>query len=142
MLLFVSGVIAGTLVAVVVAAPLWLPWPATVRWSVSAQLPGLLDSWAGVPNPSLAFREVVLVDVAVTDGRVDLIGQEVISGHATTSEFQLAGDVPSAGVIAAVEGWCTAATPLLMWAEPAVRVHLYGPNQSVTELRLVDRIQS
>lgn len=133
MLLFAVGCLAGGALAVSLAAPFWMPWPMSVRWLVASQAP---DAFGGVMGtcPWVAFEEIVVVDVAVAYRRLEVHTVAVV-GSARMPGIRLHGDVPPIGTLAALEGWCAAATPLLLWWETGDRAHLYGPDGTVTSLR-------
>jgi hypothetical protein len=138
MLFFVAGLLAGALLAAVVSAPIWLPWPASLRWLIAARMPDALDIAAAVSCVPSVLTEVVIVDVTQEAEHTELAVREGVGDSRTA----LTGAVLTPGLLAALEGWCAAETPLLMWTESANRVHLYGPEACALELELLGRVRS
>lgn len=127
---FLLGCAVGAAVAACIAAPLLLPWPVRVRYLVNAQT---VDPLLGLgPIPRLNLRAVTVASVVVDNGRVDLTLEEVDVVRATVLSRE--GCLPSD--VARLDGWSAVDTPLLMIvdeeADAAGRVHVYGPDGSVT----------
>jgi hypothetical protein len=142
MLYFLLGIVVGAGVTLLVCAPQWLSWPASVRWALSSQSTGSLGFGLGAACASpLAFQEVVLVDVSVNEQRLELHGEEV--GGSTARKLVLTGAVPEPGLIARLEGWCAAATPLFVFGHDACdRAQLLGPDASVPHLPRVPALRT
>ena len=136
MVFFVMGCVVGAVLAALIAAPFWLSWPASMRWLLASQAPDPIAMGVGAITSPLALQEVVLVDVAIAYGRLRIIACEV-AGHEQVRSLHLTGEVLAPGTVAALEGWCAAASPLLLWYESDDDVHLFGPHVSVTGLRRV-----
>ena len=133
MIVFLLIVGCVVLSGAIVGAPLLLPWPAQVRWLMSARSMGadglIADGFGGL---QMEETRVVAVDprphclvVVVADPRR--------AGHGYAN--RLVGPRPGIGQLAALEGWAASATPLLLITEPDGQLGLHGPRAAYTGLR-------
>jgi hypothetical protein len=136
---FWLGALVGVAGVAIIAIPFRLPWPIALRWLIAGQSAHPLGAAGGVGAvvpARLSLREVVLVEVGTTNEGIELLVVEACLNG--TSRLLLVGARPAVGTVAMLDGWCAAATPLLLWSEPNGPVHLYGPHAAVTNLRRVE----
>jgi hypothetical protein len=120
------------LVAASISAPFLLPWSLRVRYLVDAPW---TDPFLGLgPAPRLEMRAVTLSALDIRHGDVE-VGFDEIGGRRTSViRFDRSGCAP--GVIARFDGWMALRTPLLVMMWDRGQVHIYGPDDEVTELTI------
>jgi hypothetical protein len=131
--LLVILVSVGVLVlGALVCAPLLLPWPQQVRWTVVAQAMG--DTGPGPASYQPArFREVRLVSVDTRAGVLELGVLDV--GHPARDALTFVGTTPpSRTVKALLDDWCALQTPMLLFVDAAGVASLTGPAATITNM--------
>jgi hypothetical protein len=127
----VIGCSAGALVAASISAPFLLPWSLRVWYLVDAPW---TDPFLGLqPAPRLEMRAVKLSGVEIHHSDVEIALGEM--GTVRTSVVRFAGAAAVPSVVAKIDGWIARRTPLLMMTD-AGQVHIYGPDDAVTELTI------
>jgi hypothetical protein len=130
---FVVGLVVGACVAAGIAAPVILPWRFRVRYLANAPMG---DPFLGLGRPpGYVTREVRAAEVEAHGRHVDLVLDEDFPGHGVRRTVLTSEACPPASV-AALDGWMTLRTPLLLIIDEHGAVNLYGPNSAVTEFGL------
>jgi hypothetical protein len=136
---FWLGALIGVAAVAIIAIPFRLPWPIALRWLIAGQSAHPLAAAGGVGAAvpaRMSMREVALVEVGTTVEGIELLVVEACLNR--RSRTLLVGARPAVGTVAMLDGWCAAATPLLLWSEPNGPVHLYSSHGAVTNLRRVE----
>jgi hypothetical protein len=140
MVVFLVVVGCGILLGATAVAPFFLPWPAQVRWLLAARWMSL-DGLAADGLGPFQMEETRLLAVETgPTGLLAVVADPHQSGHGFRT--RLVGPRPGIGVLAAMEGWAAAATPLLLVSEGDGLVSLFGPRTSVVGLRAAGADQS
>jgi len=127
---FVTALVLGLLALAV--GPLVLPWPAKLRWMVTAEA---VNPLVAVANARRRRRteEVVLVSVdEVVDGFVVVVEPDYPDGH--QARRRLVGTPSSIAKVATLEGWYRNGTPLLLVDWAGLVATLQGPHAAITGL--------
>jgi hypothetical protein len=137
---FLIGCVLGVFLVVCVGIPFLAPWPMRVRYLVDAQYADPVLGFA--PVPRLAIGVVTLTAVRADGGHVDLVVDETGAGVSGHGGRVLSRDACAAAVVARLDGWSALHTALLLIIDEKHRVHLYGPDGSITDLEFVgEKIQ-
>jgi hypothetical protein len=128
---FVIGCALGALVAASIGSPFLLPWSLRVRYLAVAPM---TDPWTGLGlAPRLDLRPVRLSAVESEHGDVELVFEEIGTGHQSRIALARSACAPSA--LAKLDGWMALRTTLLMVMDHG-HAHVYGPDGAVTNLTL------
>jgi hypothetical protein len=126
--LSVAGFIIG--VATLAVAPLFLPWPWEVRWIMAAKE---LNPLVALNNAhrQVQLEEVVLVTYTSEPAALVLVVEPETT---TRGREELVGGPCSVGDLAALDGWHSARSPLLLVKEAGGVATLRGPHRAITGL--------
>jgi hypothetical protein len=129
LLLTGTVVTAGVLLAI---APVALPWPQRVRWTVVAHMMDYGSSSFWAPD----LREVTLRSVERVGERLTLTVVEV--GHATCDALSfICTASTSPDLLSMLDDWCVLRTPMMLYLDRRDGASLAGPVASVGELHRV-----
>lgn len=127
--LLAAVLIAGTVALAI--GPLLLPWPWKLRWIVTAEAVNPLIAVSNAHH-HVQLEEVVLVKFA--DDHATLVVVVEPDRGEPRARTELVGPPCSIGELAALEGWYTGRTPLLLVEEEGGVATLQGPHRAITGL--------
>ncbi len=122
-------------VVAIASAPLLLPWPERIRWTVLAQVVGHAAT-GHVLHAPLDLREVVLTSVEAGDADLELRVLEVGHPAGDTLAFTSTSE-PAAELVLTLQEWCALRTPMLLYVDGAGVASVSGPTATIAELRSV-----